>query len=124
MKHHELKTDPEVFAAVAAGDKTHEIRFNDRAFAIGDVLHLRETKYPGEEMRAGAPLVYTGRHALREVSHIQTGYGLVDGWVILSLKQGTPRQGRRKEDGNPGVPLEWGTPDALYPAYVTPKESK
>ena len=120
MKYHELKTDPAVFAAVAAGDKTHEIRFNDRDFQIGDVLHLRETVATGEAMRAGAPLEYTGRHALREVSHIQAGYGLVDGWVILSFKQGEPRQGRHKEDALPGMPLDWGTPDALHPGYVAP----
>lgn len=119
MKYHELKTDPAVFAAVAAGAKTHEIRFNDRDFQIGDVLHLRETLATGEEMRAGAPLEYTGRHALREVSHIQAGYGLIDGWVILSFKQGEPRQGRRKEDAHPDGPLNWNEqPDALYPGYV------
>lgn len=118
MKYHELKTDPAVFAAVAAGTKTHEIRFNDRDFQIGDVLHLRETVATGEAMRAGAPLEYTGRQAMREVSHIQTGYGLVDGWVILSFKQGEARHGRRKEDAHPDRPLEWGAPDALHPSYT------
>lgn len=85
QKTHELKTDPAVFDAVVRGAKTHEIRFNDRAFAVGDLLHLRETAATGEAMRAGAPIEYTGRQALREVSHIQTGYGLADGWVILSF---------------------------------------
>lgn len=119
MKYHELKTDPAVFAAVAAGDKTHEIRFNDRDFQIGDVLHLRETVATGEAMRAGAPLEYTGRQAMREVSHIQTGYGLVDGWVILSFKKGEPRQGRRKEDAHPAGPLDWTEQrDAGAPGYV------
>lgn len=117
MKYHELKTDPAVFAAVAAGTKTHEIRFNDRDFQIGDVLHLRETLATGEAMRAGVPLEYTGRHALREVSHVQTGYGLVDGWCILSFKQGEPSKGRRLADMHPDRPLDWGTPDALYPDY-------
>jgi hypothetical protein len=115
VKYHELKTDPAVFAAVAAGDKTHEIRFNDRDFQIGDVLHLRETVATGAAMRTGAPLEYTGRQAMREVSHIQTGYGLVDGWVILSFKQGEARQGRRKEDAHPDKPLEWGASDAQDP---------
>jgi hypothetical protein len=82
---HELKTDPEVFAAVRAGAKTHEIRFNDRGFAVGDHLWLRETTRSGAEIKAGAPLEYTGRVAERIVSHIQTGYGLADGWCILSF---------------------------------------
>lgn len=39
---HELKTWPEQFASILAQTKTHEIRHDDRAFAVGDVLHLRE----------------------------------------------------------------------------------
>lgn len=85
QKTHELKTDPIVFDAVVRGVKTHEIRFNDRGFAIGDLLNLRETVATGEAMRAGAPLAFTGRATMREVSHIQTGYGLTDGWCILSF---------------------------------------
>lgn len=116
MKHHELKTDPAVFAAVIAGIKTHEIRFDDRAFAVGDVLHLRETRFTGYEMRAGEPLEYTGRSALREVSHIQTGYGLAEGWVILSFHTGAPVTGRRVDDARPASPLEWGdVPAGLHP---------
>lgn len=87
---HELKTDPAVFEAVARGDKTHEIRLNDRNFQVGDTLLLRETESTGAEMhpdslRPTKPLVYTGRTATRTVSHIQTGYGLADGWCILSF---------------------------------------
>lgn len=84
---HELKTDPAVFDAVARGDKTHEIRLNDRNFQVGDNLLLRETVDTGWAMRnAGAPLVYTGRAATRTISHIQTGYGLADDWCILSFR--------------------------------------
>lgn len=85
---HELKTDPAVFDAVARGDKTHEIRLNDRGFAVGDTLLLRETESTGSAMRSAPklyPLVYTGRTATRIVSHIQIGYGLADGWCILSF---------------------------------------
>lgn len=86
MKTHELKTDPLVFAAVVAGLKTHEIRFDDRGFEVGDRLRLRETRASGAEMREGEPLVYTGRELTRTVSHIQLGYGLAPGWCILSLR--------------------------------------
>jgi hypothetical protein len=85
IRTHELKTDPEVFVAVVAGKKTHEIRLNDRGFQVGEDLLLRETVSSGAEMKAGAPLVYTGRATVRTVSHIQTGYGLADGWCILSF---------------------------------------
>lgn len=85
---HELKTDPEVFQAVWSGAKTHEIRKDDRGFAVGDTLWLRETKYTGQQMRVrpeACPLVYTGRELRRTVSHILTGYGLSDHWCILSF---------------------------------------
>ena len=81
---HELKTDPEVFQAAWDGLKTFEIRFNDRDFKVGDSLYLLETEHTGEEMRAGAPLVYTGRTQMRVVSHVLTGYGLAPGWCCLS----------------------------------------
>jgi hypothetical protein len=42
VAEHELKTWPEPFAAVRRGEKTHEYRVNDRAYAVGDVLVLRE----------------------------------------------------------------------------------
>lgn len=85
-QYHILKTDPDVFQAVLSGAKTFEIRLNDRGYAVGDVLGLRETKHTGAEMRAGAPLVYTGRECQRFVSHVLTGYGLTDGWCCLSFR--------------------------------------
>lgn len=86
--HHELKTDPDVFAAVLAGDKTHEIRYNDRGFKVGDTLRLRETRYSGESMKCQPddyPLEYTGREVTRVISHVLDGYGLMPGWVVLSF---------------------------------------
>jgi hypothetical protein len=84
---HELKTDPEVFDAVASGAKTHEIRRDDRDFAVGDGLVLRRTEYTGQGMKnERAPLIYSDVPPLRfVVTHVLRGYGLEPGWVILSL---------------------------------------
>lgn len=83
---HELKTDPEVWDAVASGSKTFEIRKDDRGYRVGDVLLLRRTKYTGAEMQQGKPLEYGGKIRMT-ISHILRGpiYGLQDGWVIMSL---------------------------------------
>jgi hypothetical protein len=87
MRWHELKTDPAVFDAVADGSKTHEIRLNDRDFQIGDGLLLRRTAWSGQQMKvAGFPLQYTGEELRAEVTHVLTGYGLMPGWVILSIR--------------------------------------
>ena len=85
-RQHELKTDPAVYDAVASGAKTHEIRRNDRDFQVGDTLLLRKTRYTGHQMHMRAlPLEYTGDECTRVVSHVLDGYGLQDGWVILSF---------------------------------------
>ena len=83
---HSLKTDPCAFDAVAAGTKTYEIRFNDRLFAVGDGLLLRKTTCTGDEIAAGSPLEFTGDELSCVVTHVLSGYGLTDGWVILSIK--------------------------------------
>jgi len=85
MNIHELKTDPIVFALTVTDVKRYEIRVNDRDFQLCDELHLKETEFSGEEMKAGKPLIYTGRMAVRRIDHILSGYGLTDGWVVLSV---------------------------------------
>jgi hypothetical protein len=87
---HELKTDHEPFAALLSGEKTHEIRNDDRGFKVGDTLVLKETRYSRREMfEEGRPLEYTGRIIERVVTHIQRGYGLPGGLVVMSLAGST-----------------------------------
>ena len=85
---HELKTDIDMYTAVVQGKKTYELRFDDRGFKVGDTLFLNETLYTGSEMKQGQPLVYTGRGFKTKIKHILRGpvYGLMDGWVILSIE--------------------------------------
>ena len=58
-KEHWLRTLPGYFDAVADGSKTFELRWNDRAFEVGDMLLLQE--WDG---------VYTGRELNRKISYI------------------------------------------------------
>ena len=82
MTTHALKTHPEHFAAIISGDKTFEVRYNDRAFAVGDILCLLEWQpLPGG---------FTGRAAVRRVTHLldsEQFEGVKDGWCILSIKE-------------------------------------
>ena len=85
---HELKVDAHNLDALLSGRKKCEIRDNDRQFKVGEFLFLRETQRTNIEMRAhGLPLSYTGRVALFEVTHIQTGYGLPSWLVALSVNE-------------------------------------
>lgn len=85
---HELKTDPVPFQALLDQQKKCELRYSDRAYAVGDELLLRETKHTGANMERRQPLIYTGREILCTVTHIDNGfwYGLMPGWVALSLE--------------------------------------
>lgn len=75
---HELKILPLFFDAVARGEKTFELRKNDRGFRVGDRLVLKE--WNGKD--------YTGNEVTRVVNYIlyDWGHGLQDGWCIMNLK--------------------------------------
>lgn len=71
---HELKVDADAFPGLWSGAKKAELRRNDRGFKTGDILQLRED----------AP---EGRFVVALVTHIIEGYGLAEGYVMLSLQE-------------------------------------
>jgi len=87
VKTHAIKIDKFPFSLLLSGEKTFEMRFNDRDYQVGDGLILRETRWDALEMERDKPLVYTGREIRAKVTHMLTGpiYGLKEGWVCLSL---------------------------------------
>jgi hypothetical protein len=68
MVTHELKCWPEFFGALENGEKTAEIRYNDRRYEVGDILRLREWEPTTE--------CYSGHEVRRRVSHVVHGCGL------------------------------------------------
>lgn len=105
-KEHVLKTDPAVFQDVLDGKKTFEIRFNDRGYQVGDLIVLKETKFTGQQMREGSPLIYTGREMQKQISYILSGYGLQDGWVILGIQDIKATKAQAVPEGFVLVPKE------------------
>lgn len=76
-QHHYLKINPKYFVAVEKGIKTFEIRFNDRDYKVGDIIHLQEV-FDGE---------YTGRAIDKEVCYmISDPEYCKEGFVVLGLK--------------------------------------
>lgn len=77
MKH-ELKILPDYFERVKDGSKAFELRFDDRGYANGDELVLKEWSPRSE--------AFTGRKLHRKVTYILRDFeGLTPGWVILGL---------------------------------------
>jgi hypothetical protein len=80
MQVHELKTVQPYFDAVARQDKTFEVRKNDRPFAVGDALWLREWNLATARYGAGY---------VRRVSYILPGgqFGIEPGYCVLGLQE-------------------------------------
>lgn len=81
---HELKVHEEPFSHLWSGAKTSEVRKNDRAYAVGNIIILHETRAEDSEP--------TGRVLARHVTHVQEGYGLPEGVVVLSYGLPTVHQ--------------------------------
>lgn len=79
---HVLKTWPKYFEAVYFGDKTFEVRRNDRNFQVGDTLLLREWDPETED--------YTGRKLEVQVTYMTdvADMGVLkEGYVIMGIRK-------------------------------------
>lgn len=76
--YHHLKTWPPFFQQIIDGEKTFELRRNDRGFKTGDYLVLEEYQPDGK--------IYTGRILVRKIGAIVEGdWGLESGVCAMSL---------------------------------------
>lgn len=74
---HELKIFPDYFKAIISGEKTFEIRKNDRPFQKGDLLALNEWDWNN----------YTGNSCLVYVDFIMNSPEYVkEDMVVMSIK--------------------------------------
>lgn len=85
MKTHALKTWPSFFEAVLNGRKTFECRKNDRDFAPGDTLVLKE--YDPAKEAVLDDWKYTGRTLTRTVGFVVHGgvFGIAPGYCVMAL---------------------------------------
>lgn len=90
MKLHELKIKTTYYSEVAKGNKTFELRKNDRDYQVGDLIHFVNTK--GEEIKwtyQDGNLV-SGQYNLYQITYVLKDvpeYGLDKDYCILGIKK-------------------------------------
>lgn len=76
---HEIKIATEYYGRVLSGQKTFEIRENDRDYQVGDTLLMREYDPRGKDfINYSAPI-----HA--KIVYM-TSFQQKDGWVVLGIE--------------------------------------
>jgi hypothetical protein len=83
---HDVKSWPEFFSPIIAGVRSHELRVNDRNYAVDDLLRLHEWDPKIED--------YTGRTAVVRITSITShaipcaasALALADDHCILSIR--------------------------------------
>jgi len=80
---HELKLCKRFYTPIINGEKTFEVRKNDRGFAVGDTLILKPVT--DDKSRAYIP---TLPPISAEVSFMlnENGWGVEDGYCVMALK--------------------------------------
>ena len=81
---HTLKTISRYFHAVARGEKTFEVRRNDRAFQTGDILKLVEVDDSG---RYVDPFTCDQNALVFRITYLLQGgqFGIEPGFCVLGL---------------------------------------
>lgn len=79
---HALKTWPQFFSEIVNGNKTFELRKDDRPFEVGDKMVLQE--YDPKEKK------YSGKEETKIITYILRGdmakkFGLRDGFCLISF---------------------------------------
>lgn len=86
-REHCVKCLPPYFAAIRSGEKTFDVRRDDRGYQRGDFIVLQEF----DPSRIQTPMCgrYTGEEERREITWILTGgqFGIEPGYVVLALKE-------------------------------------
>lgn len=99
-KIHELKILPQYFNVVRSGEKTFELRKDDRGFKVGDTLILKEFEPGVRDYSGQVPIIkesrYTGRSIKKKITYIFKGgipgCRLRQGLVILALGESEVEQ--------------------------------
>ena len=77
-QHHYIKILPVYYNAIDSGEKSFEVRYNDRNYHVHDILHLQEWYNDN----------YTGREMAVEVTYLLDAPDYCkEGYVIMSISR-------------------------------------
>jgi len=79
---HEIKLHETFAEAVLNGDKTFEVRFNDRGYRIGDYVKFIVLSDLNNEI-----LDHPLNNNKYIITYLLSGWGIKDGYVIFSIKK-------------------------------------
>lgn len=85
VRVHNLKVWPEFFDEIMAGNKTFEIRYNDRDYRVGDLLVLREFQPYAHEPVEHPDGYFTGLQVARVVRYM-TDFEQRPGYVVMGFR--------------------------------------
>ena len=79
--HHRLKTESRFYRRIESGDKTFEVRKNDRDFQAGDSIQLVEVQ-DGTSFHTGASIFIN-------VDYVLAGgqYGIAPDYCVMSISK-------------------------------------
>jgi uncharacterized protein YqfB (UPF0267 family) len=80
MKTHRLKTLDWSYKAIQRGDKTFEIRKNDRKFKSGDIVELVKLQKESKIIDEEAPILRF------KITYI-TEFHQKDGWCVFGIRE-------------------------------------
>lgn len=86
---HELKIRQCFADAIVRGDKTFEIRENDRGFQKGDLIKF---KVVSDTPLGLAPEGHFIEKPVYIITYVLSGWGLKDNYVALGIKQATQEE--------------------------------
>lgn len=75
---HDLKIEKKYYDRILSGEKTFEIRYNDRDYQTGDQLKLNMIPKNGERC--------DNKPILKEIAYIHSGLGMQDNYIVIGLK--------------------------------------
>ena len=89
---HNIKITESFADAVLSGDKTFEIRKNDRGYQKGDLIQF--TVIDDFNLCVASELT---KHKYR-ITYILSGWGISEGYVVLAIKREEDGQKQEQED--------------------------